>query len=163
MNDLNPTRVRPPAVPHLAMSGRRCLTLEAIPAAARQAREFVRQVLKDEGITGQNEHSELITSELLTNALLHAPPSRPGDDCGPGELLVRVVVLGGCLRIEVQDANPRLPQMKPEVTALDESGRGLQIVDVLTAGRWGSDPVPGGGKVTWAELSLPETHQETAT
>ena len=63
---------------------------------------------------------------------------------------------GGGLRIEVSDANDHLPVVdaeRPEELLANRSmtGRGLAMVAV-TADRWGADPLPGGGKVTWAEL-----------
>lgn len=52
------------------------------------------------------------------------------------------------MRIEVHDADDTKPQLR---TADDsESGRGLMLVDALTAGRWGVSARVGVGKVVWA-------------
>ncbi|WP_329368917.1 hypothetical protein [Streptomyces sp. NBC_01483] len=40
------------------------------------------------------------------------------------------------------------------LTLTDETGRGLLLVDALTA-RWGTEPWPPSGKVVWAEIGLP--------
>ena len=84
----------------------------------------------------------LVVSELVTNALLHGePPVR-----------VRLRSAGGALAVEVfgpgtRPAGPR--RGEPD----EESGRGLLLVEVLTA-RWGSRATAA-GKVVWAELRLP--------
>jgi anti-sigma regulatory factor (Ser/Thr protein kinase) len=91
--------------------------------------------------------SALAVSELTTNAVLHAGSS----------LSVCVRRLGRGLRIEVADANDHLPVVdaeRPEDLLANRSmtGRGLAMV-AATADRWGADPLPEGGKVTWAELA----------
>lgn len=84
----------------------------------------------------------LVVSELVTNALLHGrPPVR-----------VRLRSAGGALSVEVSDRGRVLPDRgrgEPD----EESGRGLLLVEVLTA-RWGRRATAA-GKVVWAELTLP--------
>ena len=85
----------------------------------------------------------LVVSELVTNALLHGdPPVR-----------VRLRSAGDALSVEVFDQGHVLPARRrgePD----EESGRGLLLVEVLSA-RWGSR-ASATGKVVWAELPLPE-------
>jgi anti-sigma regulatory factor (Ser/Thr protein kinase) len=88
------------------------------------------------------ELTVLLTSELVTNAVVH------GRD--PIQLLV--VVDGERLRVEVTDGEPRLPDGPGKPAEQDESGRGLLILDRL-ADRWGSHPRPTPpGKVVWFEV-----------
>lgn len=88
----------------------------------------------------------LATSELVTNSVLHA-----GSTIG-----VAVRRLGRGMRVEVRDSNSHLPVVdaeRPEDLLANRSmtGRGLAVV-AATSDRWGADPLPGGGKVTWAEI-----------
>ncbi len=90
--------------------------------------------------------SALTASELTTNAVLHAGSS----------LAISVKRLGAGLRIEVRDGSSRLPVVdadRPEDLLANRSmtGRGLTVV-ASTADRWGADRLPGGGKITWAEV-----------
>ncbi len=89
----------------------------------------------------------LLISELVTNAVEHAPV--------PGRLLmVRVCLRGGVLRIEVHDPSGVRPL--PRTAGPDaESGRGLLLVRSLAAG-WGCCPRAGGaGKIVWCTVVPP--------
>lgn len=86
------------------------------------------------------EDAILVTSELLTNATLHAVP--------PIEL--RVIGDETEIRIEVHDHASYEPR-KQRPDAEDEHGRGLQIVAAL-ADRWGTRPT-NAGKTVWCVLS----------
>jgi anti-sigma regulatory factor (Ser/Thr protein kinase) len=87
----------------------------------------------------------LVTSELLTNALVHALP--------PATLrLSRVLVEGrAAVRVDVTDAGPARPAGLPD-RALDpdEHGRGLDIVTMLSA-RCGVRTHSGGAS-RWADV-----------
>jgi serine phosphatase RsbU (regulator of sigma subunit) len=84
--------------------------------------------------------AELVTSELVTNALLH----------GGGVADVTVSPIGDGIRVEVGDRNRRGPLM-----VIDSSdamtGRGLHLVGRL-ATRWGVFATEV-GKVVWAEIT----------
>lgn len=89
---------------------------------------------------------ELLLSELVTNAITHArvPPGR----------LIRVRFELGCgeLRIEVHDASAESPTVRQDA-ALEESGRGMHLVESLST-TWGVHPRPGApGKVVWATVA----------
>lgn len=105
--------------------------------AARRGRFFVREQLPE--LSGPFlERIELVVSELVTNAVVHA---------SGGEL--RVKRTGSAIRVEVSDKNPVLPTLLA-VQSFAEHGRGLRIVDTL-ASRWGAEASPG-GKAVWCEL-----------
>ncbi|WP_173877743.1 ATP-binding protein [Streptomyces sp. 3214.6] len=118
------------------------------PRSARRARDLLRIQLLEWKIDAQVAFTaELLLSELVTNALLHArmPAGR--------EIGVRVARYNERLRVEVADANNSRPQLRTAIDT-DEHGRGLALIDAL-AQRWGCCPRRHGiGKAIWAELPL---------
>ncbi len=85
------------------------------------------------------EEVELLVSELVTNAVVHAV-SAPRIEVHLGPASVRV---------SVRDADPRLPRQRVP----DEErpgGRGLHLVEQVST-RWGAEPT-GEGKVVWFEI-----------
>jgi anti-sigma regulatory factor (Ser/Thr protein kinase) len=89
---------------------------------------------------------ELLTSEVVTNALVHA--RAVGADEGP-DLVVRIH--RGSVRVEVYDVSPEVPvRRNPE--PMDPGGRGMCIVDEL-ARDWGVDHLPTGKRV-WFEVAF---------
>jgi anti-sigma regulatory factor (Ser/Thr protein kinase) len=109
------------------------------PAAARR---FVRAALESvETDPIVIETAELLTDELVTNAIVHAHSK--------SYLFVRAAK--GAVRVEVTDPDDRLPSMAaPDTDAL--GGRGLVIVNGL-ASAWGVERAADGGKTVWFELS----------
>jgi CheY-like chemotaxis protein len=84
--------------------------------------------------------AELVISELVTNALVHAGPT----------CLLRARLAEGILRLEVSDESDGMPDpMASDSQA--EHGRGLLLVSALCRA-WGVESVPEGGKLVWAEL-----------
>ena len=124
----------------LEVAGRVELWLHPEPASAAVARRAVRALLADHGCDA--DAAQLLVSELVANAARHAPDH---------DVLLRATLVGGLLRVEVQDAGPTLPPLPDVPPADSESGRGLRLVDAL-ADRWGAEPVPG-GKRLWFELT----------
>ncbi|MFI1304600.1 ATP-binding protein [Streptomyces sioyaensis] len=109
------------------------------------ARLHVRAILTEWKLGGLIEDSILITSELATNAVLHAKGT--GDYF---ELALRR--RNGVLVLEVADSYQwQMPELhKPAL--YDLSGRGLFLVDALSE-NWGVRPrTPG--KTVWAHLAL---------
>jgi anti-sigma regulatory factor (Ser/Thr protein kinase) len=91
------------------------------------------------------EIAVLLTSELVTNAVVH----------GAAPIRLLVVEDGDRLRVEVGDGEPMLPDGPAKATERDASGRGLLIVDQL-AERWGTHPrTAPPGKVVWFEVRYP--------
>jgi anti-sigma regulatory factor (Ser/Thr protein kinase) len=114
--------------------------LAAEPAAVGRARMLVREQCAASGVdTDTVETAVLLTSEVVTNALLHGRSGpRLAITSSPERLLV-----------EVGDDNARLPQL------LDQDddavyGRGLNIVSMLATG-WGARE-DHRGKVVWFAL-----------
>lgn len=109
-----------------------------------RARRFVAEHLTASGLGSLAGDGELVVSELVTNALLHAGPP------------VRVVVRPAPprARIEVHDGSPAMPL---PLHAGEEAmtGRGLRIAGALTRA-WGASPL-NGGKCMWAELEVGTT------
>ncbi|MFG1810328.1 ATP-binding protein [Streptomyces sp. NPDC049040] len=110
-----------------------------------RARHELRAALSGWGLDHLADPAELVLSELLTNAVRHART--------PAGRLVETryerLPQGGGIRIEVHDANDRMPQMRRPADD-DEGGRGLALVDALTGRRWGVSSRQGVGKLVWA-------------
>jgi anti-sigma regulatory factor (Ser/Thr protein kinase) len=119
--------------------------LPALPTSAASARRFLRDRLKDWGYPVVTSGTpELLASELVTNAIVHA---------GQAIVEFQLTLTGRRLRALVGDTNPRPPHIargEPE----DESGRGLCILDRLAAA-WGVEARPI-GKAVWFEVDLDE-------
>jgi anti-sigma regulatory factor (Ser/Thr protein kinase) len=108
-------------------------------------RHWVVRIAADAGVTGMaNQVVELLTSELLANAVLHGAAGRAihlhfhGND--------------DVARVAVGDSVPDRPVvLHPELVA--PSGRGMAIVEAMS-NRWGVDAQEDGGKVVWFEIDL---------
>ncbi|MBB5930909.1 SpoIIE family protein phosphatase [Streptomyces echinatus] len=108
--------------------------------AVPRVRGEVTRRLADWGLEEVSFTTELILSELLTNAIRYgAPPVR-----------VRLL-LGRTLVCEVSDGSNTSPRLRQAATT-DEGGRGLFLVSQF-ADMWGTRYVTR-GKVIWAEQSL---------
>jgi len=111
-------------------------------ASIPRARHFARRVVGSDVEPDVLELVELLTSELVTNAVLHS-----GTAC---ELRV-ICKDGDVVRVEVADGSPTRPEIRRSVDPLALDGRGLQFVERL-ATRWGVDDDPL-GKIVWFELA----------
>lgn len=113
-----------------------------------RARELARDQLTDWGLQELVDTTELLVSELVTNALRH----------GHGEIRLRLL-LDRTLVCEVWDADLAQPRRR-RARDTDEGGRGLQLVGLLSEG-WGSRRTPR-GKTVWFELALPDGESKPA-
>jgi DNA-binding NarL/FixJ family response regulator len=121
--------------------------LEADTASAGAARRFVDEVLSRWRCDSLLDDVQLLVSELVTNAVVHAG----------SEVEVAVRLLADAVRIEVIDRAPTM-RLRPSDPPQDaESGRGLLLVETL-ATAWGVEPVEG-GKAVWFEVARPD-HSE---
>ncbi|WP_051966709.1 ATP-binding SpoIIE family protein phosphatase [Kitasatospora mediocidica] len=106
-----------------------------------RARRLAGHALRRWGLEELADNTELMVSELVTNAIQHA--TRP---------VTLRLVRTSLLRCEVGDDSPQLPRRRP-AGPQDERGRGLHLVAKF-AERWGATRL-GGGKVVWFEQRLP--------
>lgn len=133
--------------PGCALNRRLHLALEAADLVAVGAvRHRLRAALGHWGVPELADTAELLTSELVTNALRHT---------GRGAVFDAVLTGDQRLRIEVQDGEAGLPGRRRDPDAeYATSGRGLMLVEAL-ADSWGVQ-LRGDGKVTWFELATAE-------
>ncbi|WP_097966916.1 SpoIIE family protein phosphatase [Streptomyces sp. or20] len=111
------------------------------PAAVGEARAKVSRQLESWGLEELSMTTELIVSELVTNAIRY----------GEGPVRLRLL-FQSALTCEVSDASNTSPRLRHARTT-DEGGRGLFLVAQL-AHRWGTRYTPQ-GKIIWAEQPLP--------
>ncbi|MDK1345365.1 SpoIIE family protein phosphatase [Streptomyces sp. 378] len=116
-------------------------TLPREPRSVGRAREYARAQLLAWGMEPLVDTTELLVSELVTNALRY----------GEGEIRLRLL-LDRTLVCEVWDSGLVQPRRR-RARDTDEGGRGLQLVGLLSAA-WGSRRTPR-GKTVWFELPLP--------
>jgi CheY-like chemotaxis protein len=104
------------------------------------ARQFLRDRCREWACGEVVDDALLVTTELVTNALVHAGPL-----CE-----LRAVLSGTVLRLQVSDSGVGMPDPRAAKDT-DEGGRGLLLISALCAA-WGTVALPAGGKVVWAEL-----------
>lgn len=114
----------------------------ADPALVAEARRSSTRQLAAWGLDELAFTTELVVSELVTNAIRHAS--------GPVRLRL---ILEQSLICEVFDGGATAPHLRHPKTT-DEGGRGLLLISQFTQ-RWGTRYLPE-GKVIWAEQSLTE-------
>ncbi|QYX77528.1 SpoIIE family protein phosphatase [Streptomyces akebiae] len=115
--------------------------LPSDPAVVARAREAVTGQLAAWGLHDLAFTTELVASELVTNAIRHAT--------GPVQLRL---LRDRALICEVYDGSGTSPRLRRARTE-DEGGRGLFLVAQLTE-RWGTRYTPD-GKTIWTEQPLP--------
>lgn len=117
----------------------------ARPLAAPLARRFALAAVGPEPGSELAFRLSLVVDELVTNATRHSD----------GTIDVSVDIGSGGVRVWVSDDDDRGPVLPSRPAAgeleLEESGRGLLLVDALVDG-WGVEPRRSGGKVVWAYL-----------
>jgi serine phosphatase RsbU (regulator of sigma subunit)/anti-sigma regulatory factor (Ser/Thr protein kinase) len=110
------------------------------PTSVRQARTLTSKQMAKWGLAAHAHTTELLVSELVTNAITYAS--------GPVSLRL---ILDRALVCEVFDDAAAMPRLRHSDDS-DESGRGLQVVSQL-ATRWGTRRTPE-GKAVWFEQAL---------
>ncbi|MFE8961830.1 SpoIIE family protein phosphatase [Streptomyces iakyrus] len=114
--------------------------LPSDPAVVADARRTATRQLARWGLDELSFTTELVVSELVTNAMRYAT----------GSIRLRLI-RERALVCEVLDGGATAPHLRHPRTT-DEGGRGLLLVSQLTQ-RWGTRFVPE-GKIIWAEQSL---------
>lgn len=147
------------APPHLGCPQAGAVSLIALPpapGAAWAARNFTSAALREWGLAELAQDAVLVASELVGNAIRHGAPLGAGaGEHPPVELswspqATRLVCA-------VTDWNTSLPVLMPAGPCA-ESGRGLQLIDALSAA-WGWAILGACHKTVWAALRLPAPAQ----
>ncbi|WP_335933324.1 SpoIIE family protein phosphatase [Streptomyces sp. PTD5-9] len=131
------------------ITARAAATFEPVGRSVATARAFVRDTLQGWGYTDVVDDAVVLTSELVTNAVVHAGTT--------ADVLCLRTEDG--VRIEVSDHYPErevpLQRPGPGFAGPDrENGRGLLLCASL-ASRWGVEYSPA-HKHVWFQLDLPE-------
>ena len=114
--------------------------LPASPQSARAARTVVDDALRRIGEVERTDVAVLLTSELVTNAVLHAR----------SDVLLRVLRETAGVRVEVVDRSTAVPVPR-DFSEEAATGRGLLLVDAM-ADDWGA-AVDGDAKTVWFRLA----------
>ncbi|MFE3168868.1 SpoIIE family protein phosphatase [Streptomyces sp. NPDC059224] len=117
--------------------------LAADPAVVAGARRHASHVLAEWDVEDASFVTELVVSELVTNAIRY----------GGAPIQLRLI-RDASLICEVSDGSGTAPHLR-RARDFDEGGRGLLLVAHLTD-RWGARQTPA-GKIIWAEQALPAT------
>ncbi|GHB17889.1 hypothetical protein GCM10010377_04460 [Streptomyces viridiviolaceus] len=138
------------------ITARAAASFEPVGRSVASARSFVRDTLQGWGYADIVDDAVVLTSELVTNAVVHA---------GTAADVVCLRTDEG-VRIEVADRYPEreVPLQGSAVNMGSpdrEGGRGLQLCAAL-AGRWGVEYTPT-HKNVWFQLALPERPVGTRT
>jgi anti-sigma regulatory factor (Ser/Thr protein kinase) len=121
------------------------LALAAGPAAVAEARGHVRAAIDSWDLPVDPSVAELLTSELVTNAVRHEPGER-----------IKLFITCSCghLRVYVHDTSRSFP-IPVDAPADAEAGRGLMLVASLSTD-WGCYRTPT-GKAVYFTLALQPT------
>ncbi|TWD17612.1 PAS domain S-box-containing protein [Streptomyces sp. T12] len=117
--------------------------LPSDPAVVATARNLVHQQLSVWGLEAAAFVTELVVSELVTNAIRYAD----------GPINLRVIHDHQALICEVSDRSTTAPHLR-YARSSDEGGRGLFLIAELTQ-RWGTR-FSNNGKTIWTEQELDE-------
>ncbi|RZU24237.1 SpoIIE family protein phosphatase [Streptomyces sp. BK239] len=131
------------------ITARAAASFEPVGRSVATARSFVRDTLQGWGFADIVDDAVVLTSELVTNAVVHA---------GTHADVLCLRTEDG-IRVEVSDRYPEreIPLQGSPATMGSpdrEGGRGLQLCAAI-AGRWGVDYTPT-HKQVWFQLDLPD-------
>lgn len=130
----------------VSVTGVEDLTLPPEPATVGHARRAVRKALNGAADPDLVDAAELVVSELVTNAVVHAAT----------EVHLHITAEDDAIRVEVEDGSTHLPVRRTWAQTAG-TGRGLLIVE-QNVDRW-SAARTARGKVVWFEIGhLPSTH-----
>jgi hypothetical protein len=116
-------------------------TFRGHPSSVPAARRWVVSTLAEWGLGATGWTAAQVVSELATNCTLHAR----------SDFAIRVALDDSCVLLEAEDRSSA-PLQARSYSATSTTGRGLGIVDVLSA-EWGVTPGPD-GKTVWALLAV---------
>jgi len=134
-----------PSTPPDELADDASLVLPGQRQSVAVGRHWVVRAVVERGISGMaNQVVELLSSELLANAVLH------GSDGGAIGIQVRHTAT--IVRISVSDLGTSSPVVLHNEPSAP-NGRGMAIVEAMSS-RWGVDGHTDGGKTVWFELDL---------
>ncbi|MEU8124696.1 ATP-binding protein [Spirillospora sp. NPDC049024] len=126
------------------------IDLAATPPAVRLGRSYVRELVGQHFGADRSELGdlELLTSEAMTNSVLHARPRRDGT------ITVSVLHVDRYVRVEVTDGGAASPgQPRPVDEALPTGGRGMTLMKAL-ATDYGTCRGRNGTSVFWFGIGV---------
>ena len=119
------------------------LTLPADPRSPGAAREFVEETLRSWGLVAALNDAKLLTSELVTNAVLHARTSLT--------LVLAKDDERDVVRVSVHDESATVPRRRA-YSPLATTGRGLNMVGAASQAH--GVERSANGKAVWFEISM---------
>jgi anti-sigma regulatory factor (Ser/Thr protein kinase) len=127
------------------------LSLAALPTAPACARGHVRTVAHEWGLHHLADTAELLTSELVTNAVQASQNSGiRADLAAVPVVLLWVTSDKASIVIHVWDGSDEMPARR-NAMADEEGGRGLMLVETLSKD-WGAYREDD-GKVVWVQIT----------
>jgi anti-sigma regulatory factor (Ser/Thr protein kinase) len=127
------------------------LQLEAAVSAPKVARTWITRLLDRWEVTHLSDVANLLTSELVSNAVRHA---RSGSS-------ITASIADGFLEVGVTDGEPdKLPMVRSTEDPTASDGRGMAIVEALSAD-WGTTVLPM-GKQVWFRIEATDWTYVTA-
>jgi anti-sigma regulatory factor (Ser/Thr protein kinase) len=118
---------------------------DADPACGKAVRDWLSCVVDAHPCLVDTADAALVASELFGNAVMHGPEG--------GRVLVAYILWPHGARLVVCDAGGAGHPQVRDVDALTEGGRGLQVVEALSA-RWGTFRAAR-AQVVWCDLGQP--------
>lgn len=120
------------------------------PSSVREARLLIRDLLLEAGREDLVETAELMVSEIVTNALVHAGTP----------IEVSFSFVGGGLRVEVADGSPHRPALRGYGPNAG-TGRGIMLLEELVD-EWGVVPEHP-GKTVWFHIATGSVPEEASS
>lgn len=146
-----PPRPHPPQPEVAGWPLRAALYLGALPTDPGCGRAWTRQILREWDLDHLVDSTELLVSELTTNAIQASAPV--------ADAAIRVWLASDCQRVAILVWDPSPQPPVPANPGHDtENGRGLLLVEALSL-QWGwyfpasASPLGRTGKVVWAILA----------
>ncbi|MDT4980697.1 MAG: hypothetical protein QOG07_2576 [Pseudonocardiales bacterium] len=122
---------------------RAIVDLPASSRSAATARALVCAILPAWGLAPIAEDAALVVSEMVANAVQHAPGSASHE--------LEIVRRSRGVRIYISDGSPAVPVVA-ELSHSRPHGRGMRVIEELSSS-WGSDEHHGGKRV-WVDLDV---------
>jgi anti-sigma regulatory factor (Ser/Thr protein kinase) len=108
------------------------------PDSSRASRRFVHDALETWGCRELNDVAQLLTTELVTNVVMHART----------DVAVLIIWEHDVLRVEIRDGSSIIPTIRDLPST--EGGYGLRIIDAMSD-TWGVETTSH-GKAVWFQL-----------